>query len=45
MSTANTILDLDDTQTPVYPLSAVKPMQALPQLESGGADHWSTTRR
>ncbi len=35
-----TMLALGDVATPVYPRSAVKPLQALPLVESGAADRY-----
>src|SRR6478736_1257111 len=35
-----TVLALGDVARPVYPRSAVKPLQALPLLESGAADRY-----
>ena len=35
-----TVLSLGDVAQPVYPRSAVKPIQALPLLESGAADKY-----
>lgn len=35
-----TVLALGDTGQPVYPRSAVKPLQALPLVESGAADRF-----
>ena len=35
-----TRLAVGDVQRPIYPRSAVKPLQALPLVESGAADHW-----
>ncbi|MGB9366596.1 MAG: asparaginase, partial [Xanthobacteraceae bacterium] len=35
-----TVLALGDLARPVYPRSAVKPLQALPLLESGAADRY-----
>jgi L-asparaginase II len=35
-----TVLSLGDVATPVYPRSAVKPIQALPLVESGAADRY-----
>src|SRR6266850_955562 len=35
-----TVLALGDVAQPVYPRSAVKPIQALPLLESGAADRY-----
>ncbi len=35
-----TVLALGDVAQPVYPRSAVKPMQALPLIESGAADRY-----
>ena len=34
------VLALGDVGQPVYPRSAVKPLQALPLVESGAADHY-----
>ncbi|MCS7266650.1 MAG: asparaginase [Geminicoccaceae bacterium] len=34
-------LAVGDTERPVYPRSAVKPLQALPLVESGAADAWA----
>jgi L-asparaginase II len=35
------VLTLGDVERPVYPRSAVKPLQALPLVESGAADRYS----
>src|SRR5438270_1290276 len=35
-----TVLALGDVAQPVYPRSAVKPLQALPLVESGAADRY-----
>ena len=35
-----TRLAVGDVLRPIYPRSAVKPLQALPLVESGAADHW-----
>src|SRR6266516_4429433 len=35
-----TVLALGDGEQPVYPRSAVKPLQALPLIESGAADRY-----
>src|SRR6476646_142992 len=35
-----TVLAFGDVARPVYPRSAVKPLQALPLLESGAADRY-----
>ena len=35
-----TRLAVGDVLQPIYPRSAVKPLQALPLVESGAADHW-----
>src|ERR1700742_2551282 len=35
-----TVLALGDVERPVYPRSAVKPLQALPLIESGAADRY-----
>src|SRR5262245_58515697 len=35
-----TVLALGDVAHPVYPRSAVKPLQALPLIESGAADRY-----
>src|SRR5438105_5018694 len=35
-----TVLALGDVAAPVYPRSAVKPIQALPLIESGAADRF-----
>src|SRR5882757_1196185 len=35
-----TVLALGDVAQPVYPRSAVKPLQALPLIESGAADRF-----
>ncbi len=35
-----TVLSLGDVGQPVYPRSAVKPLQALPLVESGAADRY-----
>src|SRR3954469_20520707 len=35
-----TVLTLGDVGRPVYPRSAVKPLQALPLVESGAADRY-----
>src|SRR5882757_9205670 len=35
-----TVLSLGDVATPVYPRSAVKPIQALPLVESGAAERY-----
>ncbi len=35
------VLSLGDTGRPIYPRSAVKPLQALPLVETGAADEWS----
>src|SRR6266550_6745504 len=35
-----TVLSLGDVAAPVYPRSAVKPIQALPLVESGAADRY-----
>ena len=36
----NTRLAVGDVLRPIYPRSAVKPLQALPLVETGAADHW-----
>src|SRR4051812_49296158 len=36
-----TVLALGDVARPVFPRSAVKPIQALPLIESGAADRFS----
>jgi L-asparaginase II len=33
-------VDLGDVETPVYPRSAIKALQALPLIETGAADHY-----
>src|SRR5947209_15357208 len=35
-----TVLSIGDVAQPVYPRSAVKPLQALPLVESGAADRY-----
>ncbi len=35
-----TRLAVGDVLRPIYPRSAVKPLQALPLVETGAADHW-----
>ena len=35
------ILERGDVTLPVYPRSAIKPLQALPLIESGAADHFA----
>src|ERR1700749_5286693 len=37
-ATGNIRFALGDLQTPIYPRSSLKPIQALPLLESGAAD-------
>ena len=37
------MLALGDVETPVYPRSAIKAMQALPLVESGAADRFGLT--
>src|ERR1700733_4487891 len=39
----NLVFGLGDTTLPVYPRSALKPIQALPLLESGAADAFDVT--
>jgi L-asparaginase II len=36
-----TVLALGDVETPVFPRSAIKALQALVLMESGGADHYA----
>jgi L-asparaginase II len=38
-----TVLALGDVETPVYPRSAVKAIQALVMMESGAADRFGLT--
>ena len=39
----NVVFSLGDTATPVYPRSSLKPIQALPLIESGAADKLGLT--
>ena len=41
----NVVLDLGDIRYPIYPRSAVKPLQALAFLETGAAEHYRFENR
>lgn len=44
-SNGSLVLDLGDVRTPVYPRSAVKPLQALALIETGAADRFRLAGR
>ena len=42
-STGRILFSLGDLETPVYPRSSLKPVQALPLIESGAADAFAVS--
>ena len=42
-TTGETVLAIGDTDAPVFPRSAIKPMQAIPLVASGAAETFGLT--